>query len=137
MYKWLFILDTFWSDESNKYNIYRFKSRFKSLTNQHILCNPYLKITDQSNRTYEFSPYWHVNMIENGLGYCKFCEALLQNFIQHFFKIVLYWCLDLILHNIGTKLKLNKYILDISIPFCHHFYLSATLKQCFTEFAIT
>jgi hypothetical protein len=31
--------------------------------------------------------------------------------IQHFFKIVLYWCLDLIRHNIGTKLKLNKYIL--------------------------
>jgi hypothetical protein len=26
MYKWLFILDRFWSDESNKYNIYRFKS---------------------------------------------------------------------------------------------------------------
>jgi hypothetical protein len=32
----------------------------------------YLKITDQSNRT-----YWHVHMIENELGYCKFCEALL------------------------------------------------------------
>jgi hypothetical protein len=46
-------------------------------------------------------------------------------------------CLDLIRHNIGTKLKLNKYIFDISIPFCHHHYLSATLKQCFTEFAIT
>ena len=27
----------------------------------------YLKITDQSNRTYEFSPYWHVNMIERSL----------------------------------------------------------------------
>jgi hypothetical protein len=35
-----------------------------------------------------------------------------QIFIQHFFKIVLYWCLDLIRHNIGTKLKLNKYIFD-------------------------
>jgi hypothetical protein len=56
--------------------------------------------------------------------------------IQHFFKIVLYWCLDLIRHNIGTHLKLNKYIFDISIPFCHHLYLSATLKQCFTEFAV-
>jgi hypothetical protein len=59
-----------------------------------------------------------------------------QIFIQHFFKIVLYWCLDLIHHNIGTHLKLNKYIFDISIPFCHHLYLSATLKQCFTEFAV-
>ena len=59
-----------------------------------------------------------------------------QIFIQHFFKIVLYWCLDLIRHNIGTHLKLNKYIFDISIPFCHHLYLSATLKQCFTEFAV-
>jgi len=45
--------------------------------------------------------------------------------------------LDLICHNIGTKLKLNKYIFDISIPFCHHLYLSATLKQYFTEFAVT
>jgi hypothetical protein len=27
MYKWLFILDRFWSNESNKYNIYRLKSR--------------------------------------------------------------------------------------------------------------
>ena len=59
-----------------------------------------------------------------------------QIFIQHFFKIVLYWCLDLIRHNIGTHLKLNKYIFGISIPFCHHLYLSATLKQCFTEFAV-
>jgi hypothetical protein len=59
-----------------------------------------------------------------------------QIFIQHFFKIVLYWCLDLIRHNIGTHLKLNKYIFDISIPFCHHLYLSATLKQCFTKFAV-
>ena len=59
-----------------------------------------------------------------------------QIFIQHFFKIVLYWCLDLIRHNIGTHLKLNKYIFYISIPFCHHLYLSATLKQCFTEFAV-
>ena len=47
----------------------------------------------------------------------------------------MYWCLHLIRHNIGTKLKLNKYIFDISIPFCHHLYLSATLKQYFTEFA--
>jgi hypothetical protein len=57
--------------------------------------------------------------------------------IQHFFKIVLYWCLDLIHHNIDTHLKHNKYIFDISIPFCHHLYLSATLKQCFTEFAVS
>jgi hypothetical protein len=28
----------------------------------------------------------------------------------------------------------NKYIFDIPIPFCHHLYLSATFKQCFTEF---
>jgi hypothetical protein len=53
--------------------------------------------------------------------------------LQHFFKIVLYWCLDLIRHNIGAKLKLNKYIFDISIPFCHHLYLSATLKQVLYE----
>jgi hypothetical protein len=62
----------------------------------------------------------------------KFCQI----FIQHFFKIVLHWCWDLIRHYIGTHLKLNKYIFDISIPFCHHLYLSATLKQCFTEFAV-
>jgi hypothetical protein len=60
-----------------------------------------------------------------------------QIFIQHFFKIVLYWCLDLIRHNIGTHLKYNKYIFDISIPFCHHLYLCAILKQCFTEFAVS
>jgi hypothetical protein len=60
-----------------------------------------------------------------------------QIFIQHFFKKVLHWCLDLIRHNIGTHLKHNKYIFDISIPFCHHLYLSATLKQCFTEFAVS
>ena len=60
-----------------------------------------------------------------------------QIFMQTFFKIVLYWCLDLIRHNIGTKLKPNKYIFDISIPFCHHLYLSATLKQYFAEFAVT
>ena len=41
-----------------------------------------------------------------------------QIFIQHIFKIFLYWCFDLIRHNIGTQLKLNKYIFDISIPFC-------------------
>ena len=28
----------------------------------------------------------------------------------------------------------NKYI---PIPFCHHLYLSATFKQCFTEFEVT
>ena len=54
--------------------------------------------------------------------------------IQHFFKIVLYRCLDLIRHNIGTHLKHNKYIFDIPIPFCHNIYLSATLKQILTEF---
>jgi hypothetical protein len=32
MYKRLFILDRFWSDESNKYNIYRFKSRSMQTT---------------------------------------------------------------------------------------------------------
>jgi hypothetical protein len=57
-----------------------------------------------------------------------------QIFIQHFFKIVLYWCLDLICHNIGTYLKHNKYMFDIPIPFCHNLYLSATFKQFLTEF---
>ena len=56
-------------------------------------------------------------------------ESKMSNFHTTLFKIVLYWCLDLIRHNIGTKLKLNKYIFDISIPFCHHLYLSATLKS--------
>ena len=50
------------------------------------------------------------------------------------FKIVLYRCLDLIRHNIGTHLKHNKYIVDIPIPVCHNLYLSATLKQFLTEF---
>ena len=50
-------------------------------------------------------------------------------FIQHFFKIILYWCLDLIRHNIGTQLKLNKYIFDISIPFCLHLQLKAMLRN--------
>jgi hypothetical protein len=63
-------------------------------------------------------------------------ESKMSNFHTTLFKIVLYWCLDLIRHNIGTKLKLNKYIFDISIPFCHHLSLSATLKQYFTEFAL-
>ena len=57
-----------------------------------------------------------------------------QIFIQHFFKIVLYWCLDLICHNIGTYLKHNKYMFDIPNPFCHNLYLSATFKQFLTEF---
>ena len=61
----------------------------------------------------------------------------MSNFHTTLFKIVLYWCLDLIRHNIGTHLKYNKYIFDISIPFCHHLYLCATLKQCFTEFAVS
>jgi hypothetical protein len=61
-------------------------------------------------------------------------ESQMSNFHTTLFKIVLYWCLDLIRHNIGTHLKLHKYIFDISIPFCHYLYLSATLKQCFTEF---
>ena len=52
-----------------------------------------------------------------------------QIFIQHFFKIVLYWCLDLIRHNIGAPLKHNKYIFDIPIPFCHNLYLSATFNR--------
>jgi hypothetical protein len=58
-----------------------------------------------------------------------------QIFIQLFFKIVLYWCLGLIRHNIGTPLKHNKYIFDIPIPFCHNLYLSATFKHFLTEFA--
>ena len=60
----------------------------------------------------------------------------MSNFHTTLFKIVLYWCLDPICHNIGTHLKLNKYIFDISIPFCHHLYPSAILKQCFTEFVV-
>ena len=59
-----------------------------------------------------------------------------QIVIQHFFKIVLYWCLDMIRHNIDTPLKHNKYIFDIPILFCHHLYLSATLKQSFIEFTV-
>ena len=47
-------------------------------------------------------------------------ESKLSNFHTPLFKIVLYWCPDNIRHTIGTKLKLNKYIFDISIPFCHH-----------------
>jgi hypothetical protein len=61
-----------------------------------------------------------------------------QIFLQHFFKIVLYWCLDLIRHHIGTSLKHNNnYIFDISIPFCHILYLhvSVTFKQFLMEFA--
>jgi hypothetical protein len=58
----------------------------------------------------------------------------MSNFHTALFKIVLYWCLDLICHNIGTPLKHDKYIFDIPIPFCHHLYLSATLKQSFREF---
>ena len=58
-----------------------------------------------------------------------------QIFIQHFFKIVLHWCLDLICHNVGTPLKHNKYIFYIPLPFCHNLYPSATLKQFLTEFA--
>jgi hypothetical protein len=41
-----------------------------------------------------------------------------------------------ILFNIGTPLKHDKYTFDIPIPFCHHLYLSATLKQSFSEFAV-
>jgi hypothetical protein len=52
-----------------------------------------------------------------------------QIFIQHFFKIVLHWCLDLICHNVGTSLKHNKYMFDIPIPFCHNLYLSATFNR--------
>jgi hypothetical protein len=59
------------------------------------------------------------------------------NFHTTLFKIVLYWCLELIHNNIGTHLMHNKYIFDISIPFCHHLYLSATSNQCFTEFAVS
>ena len=39
--------------------------------------------------------------------------------------------------NIGNQnIFLEKKHNDISIPFCHHLYLSATLKQCFKEFAV-
>ena len=60
----------------------------------------------------------------------------MSNFHTTLFQNGLYWCLDLIRHNIGTHLKHNKYIFDIPIPFCHNFYLSATLKQFLTKFAI-
>jgi hypothetical protein len=63
-------------------------------------------------------------------------ESQMSNIHTTLFKIVLYWCLELIRHNIGTPLKHNKYIFDIPIPFCHHLYLSATLKQSFIEFAV-
>jgi hypothetical protein len=53
----------------------------------------------------------------------------MSNFHTTLQKIVLYWCLGLIRHNIGTRLKLNKYVFDISIPLCHHLYLSATLNN--------
>jgi hypothetical protein len=78
---------------------------------------------------------WHKRFSDGrgSLIYIYICQI----FIQHFFKIVLHRCLDLIRHNIGTHLKHNKYIFDISIPFCHHLYLSATLKQCFTEFVVS
>jgi hypothetical protein len=60
----------------------------------------------------------------------------MSNFHTTLFNIIdLYWCLDLIRHNIGTPLKHNKYIFDIPIPFCHNLYLSATFKQFLTEFA--
>ena len=58
-----------------------------------------------------------------------------QIFIQHFFKIVLHWCLGPICHNVGTPLKHNKYIFYIPLPFCHNLYPSATLKQFLTELA--
>ena len=58
-----------------------------------------------------------------------------QIFIQHFFKIVLYWCLGLIRHNIGIPLKHNKYIFDIPIPFCHHLYLSTSQNLQATSLA--
>ena len=48
--------------------------------------------------------------------------------MQHFFKIVLYWCLDLIHHNIGTPLKHNKYIFDIPIPLYHHLLTQLVLQ---------
>ena len=57
------------------------------------------------------------------------------NFHTTLFQNVLYWCLELTRHNIGTPLKYNKYIFDIPISFCHNPYLSATFKQWFTEFA--
>jgi hypothetical protein len=53
-----------------------------------------------------------------------------QIFIQHFFKIVLYLCLDLICHNVGIPLKHNKYIFDIPIPFCHNLCSCAVTKRC-------
>ena len=37
-------------------------------------------------------------------------ESKMSNFHTTLFKIVLYWCLDLIRHNIGTKLKLNCHV---------------------------
>ena len=58
-----------------------------------------------------------------------------QIFIPHVFKIVLYWCLGLIRHNIGITLKHSKLIfLFLCHVKCHHLYLSATFKQCFTGY---
>jgi hypothetical protein len=48
----------------------------------------------------------------------------MSNFHTTLFKIVLYWCLDLIHHNNG-----------IPIHFCHNLYLSATFKQFLKKFA--
>jgi len=58
-------------------------------------------------------------------------ESPMSNFHTSLFPNTIY----LIHHNIGIILKHNKYIFDISIPFWHHLYLSATFKPCFTWFA--
>ena len=59
-----------------------------------------------------------------------------QIFIQHFFKIVLYWCLDLICHNVGTCTLWS--IINIFLIFLLLFviiiYLFANFKQFLTEF---
>ena len=43
----------------------------------------------------------------------------MSNFHTTLFKIVLYWCLDLIRHNIGTQLKLISAMVMKMIEFVH------------------
>jgi hypothetical protein len=144
MYKWLFILDRFWSwgQDTNT------KLFWKSVVWKFDILDSSLVVFRVLGKK--------IKIVTSSCGYTTLYIDLKENFLRiHFQKphqiqitinyeyrkghtviVVLYWCLDLIRHNIVTKLKLNKYIFYISIPFCHHLYLSATLKQCFTEFAV-
>jgi hypothetical protein len=125
MYKWLFILDRFWSDESNtkcKYNIYRFKSldqathSLQSLPKTHVWIQPILTCKHDWEWIRLLQILWSIALKLQISKDDDKKEWNIKNifkcqiFIQHFFKIVLYWCLDLIRHNIGTKFRLNKYI---------------------------